>query len=166
MSQSVKNTNAAIVGYNKSKFNYNLMKNKKNINLLMGLWLIIISISLVIGFLLSKFDRLQWLPFGEMYNFYYTIILGFCILLYVSIDLIYNSGFARIIASIIVWTILIAIVIGIAFPKCAVSWTGDFSIRPPCEFNTQIASIIGLIGGGITGIILGARLVFNGNKTK
>ncbi|UIR57461.1 hypothetical protein LZQ00_06485 [Sphingobacterium sp. SRCM116780] len=132
------------------------MENKKTRNNLIGIWLIIGCVSIVFGFITSKMDRLQWLPLGGMNNFYYVLTLALSVLIYITIDIIFETKFATLIATLLVSIILLAMICGIVFPECADSWTGD---RPPCEFNINLASIIGGIGSCVLGMLIGSRLL-------
>lgn len=131
---------------------------------LIGFWLITAPIILIIAFLASKLERLQWLPLGEMYNFYYILILGMSVVLYISINELFQTSFVKLISNLVLWTIFISLLMGVGFAIDVNYWTGSVSDRPPSKFNFHLATIIGIGGLCIIVIIIGFKLISKKNS--
>ncbi len=131
---------------------------------LIGLWLIGVSLTLIVGYILSLQERSQWYPLGEMYNFYYSIIIGLCVISFTSLKFFSIQFKWKILLILFIWTIIYALVFGIVFPDKITSWRGSLEYRPPNLFNFAISLKAFLIGSCLIGCSAGIMLISKTHK--
>jgi len=131
---------------------------------LIGLWLIGISLTMIIGYILSLQERSQWYPIGEMYNFYYSIIIGLCVIAFTSLKFFSIQFKWKVLLILFIWTIIYALVFGIVFPEKITNWRGSLEYRPPNLFNLELSLKTILIGSSLISLFAGILLMFKTNK--